>query len=67
MLQLSLQSAGDDKATMLIDYQSESIGLTVIHGGQQLDFSIEKDEWESFKGFIEKAMEIDSQTQNKRG
>lgn len=61
MLQLSLQSAkgNDGKAEMFIDYQSESIGFTVIHENKQFDFSIEKEEWEQFKNFIETAMKQD--------
>lgn len=63
MLQLSLQSATgkEGKAEMFIDYQSESIGFTVIHKEYQFDFSIKKEEWEQFKTFIETAMEQDKQ------
>lgn len=62
MLQLSLQSGNGNsgKAKMFIDYQSESIGLTVIHEDKQFDFSIEKCEWEQFKTFIETAMKSES-------
>ena len=62
MLQLSLQSAtgNDGKAEMLIDYQSESIGFTILHENKQFDFSIEKEEWEQFKMFVETAMKRDA-------
>ena len=57
-MQLSFQTDGSDgKAEMLIDYQSESIGFTIlVDGSQQYDFNIEKDEWETFKNFIELEM-----------
>ena len=61
MLQLLLQSANSNngKAEMFIDYQSESIGFTVLHENKQFDFCIEKDEWEQFKVFVETAMKRD--------
>jgi hypothetical protein len=68
MLQLSLQSGkgNDGKAEMFIDYQSESIGFTVIHENKQFDFSIEKEEWEPFKNFIETEMLSDDKTYERK-
>lgn len=64
MLQLALQSENGNsgKAEMFIDYQSESVGFTVIHENSQFDFSIEKEEWEQFISFIETAMKKDIKT-----
>ena len=65
MIQLNIQSTQVDgaKAEMFIDYQSESIGFTVItNESKQFDFQIEKDEWNQFKTFIEIAMKLESES-----
>lgn len=65
MLQLTLQSPNGNsgKAEMFIDYQSECVGFTVVTADEkQFDFSIDKDEWEQFKAFIESSMKKNSDT-----
>jgi len=64
MLTLRLQSANGQFgiAEMLIEYESESIDFTVLHGTTQFDFSIEKHEWDQFKMFIESAIKIEELT-----
>lgn len=61
MLQLLLESdnLNSCKSKMFIDYQSESINFTVINKNKQFDFSIEKEEWERFKTFIDTAIKSD--------
>ena len=57
MLTLNVLSANDTKDELFIDYQSGSVGFTVIsEKAGQLDFSIEKDEWLQMKAFIEQAI-----------
>jgi hypothetical protein len=64
MLQIVLTtpvSSNHGKAEMFIDYQEESIGFTVVTDEKkQYDFDIEKEDWETFKNFIESQFEIRS-------
>ncbi len=63
MLQLTVfENTPNGGAELFIDYQSESIGFTVIHDKDQFNFSIEREEWEQFKGFIETAISLDIKT-----
>jgi hypothetical protein len=62
MLQLTLFAANGNNGTaeMYIDYQSKSVGFAVItEDKKRFDFSIEKDEWEVFKNFIELQMKVE--------
>lgn len=62
MLQLVLNTKGNSgKAELFIDYQNGSVGLTTITDKElQFDFSLEKEEWEQMKTFIEQAMSRDN-------
>ena len=57
MLQFLLTDGNNE---MTIDYQSGSVGFTVVlSDGSQVDFSIEDEDWEPFKNFIEAKMKQD--------
>ena len=61
MLTLNVNSNNTSKDQLYIDYQSNSVGFTVIsEKAGQLDFSIEKSEWHQMKLFIDS--EIDRET-----
>jgi hypothetical protein len=69
MLQLSLNSENGNsgQAQMYIDYSEGSIGFTVVHQDKQFDFTMEEEEWEQFKSFIEQSMKRDVDTQTISG
>ena len=51
MLLLNITSSG--KEEMFVSYQYGSVGFTITHEKQQFDFSIDKNEWEQLKLFID--------------
>lgn len=57
MLSLCINGGKEDKDELLIDYQSSGVGFTVLSKeAGQIDFSIEKEEWNQLKTFIEQAI-----------
>lgn len=58
MLELAMRDTNKN-AVLLIDYQSESIGFTVLHESTQLDFAIDMKEWELLKKHIETAQDLE--------
>jgi len=69
MLQLVLntpKASRDGSAELFIDYQSESVGFTVVtKDGLQYDFSCEVEEWQQLKSFIEQAISRDGKNKTR--
>lgn len=59
MISLQMQSCnqGDSNATMIVEYSDGIVGLTVTHKDEQFDFTLDSDEWEQIKLFIETAIQ----------
>ena len=51
MLMLNITSSG--KEEMFVSFQSGSVGFTITNEKQQFDFSIDENEWEQLKFFID--------------
>ena len=58
MISLQIQSCnqGDSNATMVVEYSDGIVDLTVTHKDEQFYFTLDGDEWEQIKFFIETAI-----------
>lgn len=59
MISLQIQSCnqGDSNATMIVEYSDGIVGLTVTRKDEQFYFTLDSDEWEQIKLFIETAIQ----------
>ena len=57
MLSLCINGGKENKDELLVDYQSGGVGFTILSkDAGQIDFCIEKEEWNQLKTFIEQAI-----------
>lgn len=62
---LTITTIGSD-GELQIDYQSGSLGFTVItKDDRQLDFSVSREDWELIKLFIDKQIELSEKQESK--
>ena len=61
MLSISIKGGKDQKEELLIDYDSGTLGFIVLTSDdKQVDFSIEKEEWNQLKVFIEQSISLEA-------
>ncbi len=58
MLNLSLIDTNKENAQLLVEADEGNIFFTVLHKGEQLDFSFEQKEWNTFKDFVENSFRV---------
>lgn len=59
MVSLSIKGGQDNKAEICLDLKGDCINFTVItESKDQIDFSVEIEEWEQIKDFIDKSINI---------
>lgn len=63
-IRLSSNASQHGKAEIHIDYHNVNILFTVIEGGREFDFSLNLQEWELLKKFIE--LQIETKNKSKQ-